>query len=144
MSCDICNASGYDDVSCPLNPDSTYHKPCICTCAACGQYMSCAHLLCESCWHTMHGEVQAYHKLQDEAHNDILTGNVPEAIIKLTAEIKARNYASRFFDDNIRSSRHYYFANVFLPELIENLRVSSDPAKEWDHMFATYTYKKTE
>lgn len=89
--------------------------------------------LCYECWDTKNREVDEYHKIQDSAREDVANGSVDEAIIKLEIVMRMRNEVARFFYGSL-DNNHEYFANVFIPSLIDALRISLTPLETWDLM----------
>lgn len=138
MHCSQCGLQGFNKRSCPKHTQQGAGG-----CRICGSewlYQSSKDkTLCKDCWKSMHLIVVEYHKLQDTALEWIHKGNKNKAITYLKKAIKKRNELSEFYHDKLNSG-HDYYANVFLPNLIEKINASTSPAEaqlQWDNTFST-------
>jgi hypothetical protein len=95
-------------------------------------------MLCEDCYKVMHAGVIQYHDLQDQAEHEVRNGRVNAAVTLLKRVIELRNsIAAEFFGFNHKG--HHYYANVFLPALIDSIvnaaKYARDPYQAWKIMF---------
>lgn len=94
-------------------------------CISCGSewlYMTKNHHhWCFECYSVSREIIKEYHKIQDDAKQNIIVGNVEEGICQLKKVIELRNDLAKSFKNGLNSS-HNYFANLFLPNLIDRLK----------------------
>lgn len=95
------------------------------------------HTLCEECYSKMNKDVVTYHTLQEEAHKDVLKGNIGKAIEKLKLVQVKRNELRKYFKNTLNTG-HSRFANEFIPNLIMKLQQASghNGSKIWDDAFS--------
>jgi hypothetical protein len=104
-------------------------------CIRCGSEWICTGpggmgMLCEDCYNEMHAEVVQYHTLQDLAEHAVIEGDVDRAVALLREAIVLRNTnMQKFFGFSHKG--HSYYANVFLPSLIEAILSCRDPYNAW-------------
>ncbi len=108
-------------------------------CICCGSewlYMTKTHhLWCSECFHKAKEIVKEYHKIQDDAKEKISNGNIEEGIFLLNLVIQIRNKLADSFNKGLNSS-HDYFANIFLPNLIDKLKkTKKNHIKIWEEAF---------
>ena len=68
------------------------------------------HTLCEECYGNMNKDVIAYHTLQEDAHKDVIKGNIEKAIKKLRQVQEKRNELGKYFKNTLNTG-HSRFAN---------------------------------
>jgi len=94
------------------------------------------HHLCEECYNQMSKEVTDYHDIQKEAHKYVLNGKVDDAINLLHLVQVKRNEIHKYFNNTLNAG-HYWFANEFIPTLIEELTINknTNPKAIWNAAF---------
>ena len=112
-------------------------------CISCGSewlYMSKRHhLWCSECYGKARHIVNSYHEIQDEAKEHITNGRIEEGIKYLYIVIELRNKLSNSFSNGLNSS-HHYFANLFLPKLINKLKKAKrNHIMIWEKEFSDLT-----
>lgn len=108
-------------------------------CVSCGSewlYVTKTHhLWCLECYQEAKKIIKEYHKIQDEAKEMILLGKIEEGINLLKTTITLRNELANSFKKGLNSS-HHYFANEFLPILIDKLKkVKQNHILVWENEF---------
>lgn len=108
-------------------------------CVCCGSewlYMTKTHhLWCSDCYHNAKEIVKEYHTIQDEAKEKISIGSIEEGIYLLKTVINLRNKLANSFKNGLNSA-HHYFANLFLPNLIDKLKkAKKDHIITWEEEF---------
>lgn len=95
------------------------------------------HHLCEVCYNNMNKEVVEYHNIQNEAHKNVIDGNIKKAISLLHLVQEKRNQIRKYFNNTLNHG-HYWFANDFIPTLINNLsNKKNSPIAIWNSSFAS-------
>lgn len=94
------------------------------------------HHLCAECYNQMNKEVIDYHDIQEAAHKYVLHGKVDDAINLLYLVQVKRNEIHKYFSNTLNTG-HYWFANEFIPALIEQLTTNknTNPKAIWDAAF---------
>jgi protein-arginine kinase activator protein McsA len=105
--------------------------------------------LCEECYNEQNQLVREYHKIQNDALEDVKINNIIGAIDKLRKVIILRNkVAQEYFPNRDKSNdrpemSHEKFANEILPNLIKDLQYRKDkkPIDIWNEHFAKLNYE---
>ena len=112
------------------------------TCTVCGsEWIFKApkgiHHLCAECYTEMNTAVSKYHDMQTGAHQQVMQGRIVTAINLLHLVQAERNHIQKYFSNTLNAG-HYWFANEFIPTLIDNLsRKNINPVAIWDLAFAS-------